>query len=65
MTTMRPANNPAMFSVFDGRECLGFVYARGKGGFESFDASERSLGLFPSAKEAASAIMADQPWAGT
>ena len=60
--TAGPANNPAMFSAFDGRECLGFVYARGKSGFESFDASEKSLGTFETPREAASAIMNSQPW---
>ena len=36
----------AMASVYDGRSCVGFVLARGRAGFEAFDAGERSLGVF-------------------
>jgi hypothetical protein len=35
-----------MLSVYDGRECVGFVLARGRRGFEAFTAAETSLGLF-------------------
>jgi hypothetical protein len=42
--------------VTDGREAIGFVLARGRGGFEAFDRDERSLGLFKSAPEAANAV---------
>jgi hypothetical protein len=42
--------------VYDGRECLGFILARGKLGFEAFTSDERSLGLFPTQREAADAI---------
>jgi hypothetical protein len=45
-----------MFSVYSGRECLGFVLCRGKA-FEAFDRAEQSLGHFETAKEAASAVM--------
>jgi hypothetical protein len=43
--------------VYDGRQCLGHIIARGKLGFELFDADDKSLGLFPSQKEAAAALM--------
>ena len=43
--------------VYDGRECLGFVLARGRSVFEAFDREERSLGLFPTAKQAAGALL--------
>ena len=48
---------PTMANVFDddGRY-LGVIFARGRLGFEAFDASERSLGLFPTAMEAVSAL---------
>ena len=49
---------PTMANVFDddGRY-LGVVFARGKFGFEAFDANERSLGQFPTAKRAANALV--------
>jgi len=34
-----------MLSVYDGRQCIGFVLARGRSGFEAFDADEKSLGV--------------------
>src|SRR5262249_8836358 len=42
--------------VTDGREAIGFVIARGRAGFESFDRQERSLGLFETAAKAANAV---------
>jgi hypothetical protein len=35
-----------MLSVYDGRQCIGFVLARGHRGYEAFTAGERSLGVF-------------------
>jgi hypothetical protein len=54
--TAQPA--PTMVNVFDddGRY-LGVVFARGRSGFEAFDANERSLGLFETAKQAAGALL--------
>jgi hypothetical protein len=46
-------------SVYSGRELLGFVLSRGPDGFEAFDASERSLGIFSTMKAAADAISAE------
>jgi hypothetical protein len=42
--------------VYDGRECRGFVLARGRLGFEAFDREGRSLGLFPTAPTAANTV---------
>jgi hypothetical protein len=42
--------------VYNGRECIGRIVCRGKLGFEAFDASGRSLGIFPSLKRAADAV---------
>jgi predicted DNA-binding transcriptional regulator AlpA len=39
-----------------GTVCLGFVFPRGKMGFEAFDADTASLGLFETAKAAADAV---------
>jgi hypothetical protein len=49
---------PTMTNVFDddGRY-LGVVFARGYAGFEAFDTREKSLGLFPTAKQAAGALL--------
>jgi hypothetical protein len=35
----------------------GHVIARGRAGFEAFDAEDASLGLFPSQREAANAVV--------
>ena len=43
-------------AVYDGRACLGLILARGKFGFEAFDAEERSLGMFPTQREAMAAF---------
>ena len=40
-----------------GREAVGHIIARGKTGWEAFDRADKSLGLFPSQKEAADKIM--------
>jgi hypothetical protein len=49
---------PTMPNVFDddGRY-LGVVFARGRSGFEAFEANERTLGLFPTAKRAEGALL--------
>jgi hypothetical protein len=53
--TARVAISPLAY-VYDGREAIGFVLARGRAGFEGFDREERSLGLFPTAPTAANAV---------
>jgi hypothetical protein len=45
--------------VYDGREALGHVIARGKLGFEAFDADDKSMALFPSQREAANAVVSN------
>jgi hypothetical protein len=47
-----------MAYVYDGRECVGFVFNRGKLGFEAIDRNERSLGLFQTQRKAATAVNA-------
>jgi hypothetical protein len=47
-----------LISIYDGRECVGFVISRGKLGYEALDRAERSLDLFPTQREAADAISA-------
>jgi hypothetical protein len=42
----RTEQSESMFSIYDGRQCVGFVLARGRGGFEASDAGKRSLGIF-------------------
>ena len=58
MTGRRPqrpahAAEAPMVAVYDGQRCLG----AGKAGSEAFDADNRSLGIFPSQREAAAVIM--------
>jgi hypothetical protein len=53
--TNRNSKTP-LVSVCDGRECVGFILARGKTGFEAFDCDERSLGVYPTQGEAVNAI---------
>jgi hypothetical protein len=45
-----------MVTVTDGRIILGFVFARGRTGFEGFTADQVSLGLFKTRVAAANAI---------
>jgi hypothetical protein len=49
-----------MLSIYDGRSCVGFILARGRGGFEAFDANELSKGLFATQQEAAAALFEDR-----
>jgi hypothetical protein len=51
-------------SVYDDRNCLGVILARGKRGFEAYAADDHSLGLFPSTRKAAAAITMTRPWLG-
>jgi len=50
---------PKLVSVYSGQTLLGFVLSRGRDGFESFDAKERSIGVFPDMQQAADAISAE------
>jgi hypothetical protein len=59
---MSSAPSP-LLCVYDGRECLGFILARGKLGFEAVDRDERSLGVFQTQREAATAVLREQPQA--
>jgi len=43
-------------SVYDGQHCIGHVLARGRSGYEAFDADDHSLGVFTSVREAAAAL---------
>ena len=54
-------NETSLVSVYAGRVCIGFVLDRGDAGFEAFNADEQSLGLFPTQREAAAAIMRGAP----
>jgi hypothetical protein len=50
------ASSTPLLSVYDGRECVGFILARGKLGFEAIDRDERSVGIFKTQREAAAAL---------
>jgi|SRR5437660_3222635 hypothetical protein len=51
-------------TVFDGGRPIGFIIHRGVSGFESFDARERSVGIFETAHRAATALrqLAETPF---
>ena len=55
----RPA--PSMLSVFAGSACVGFLMHRGRLGVELFDRDERTLGVFPTQREAVAALLEAQP----
>jgi hypothetical protein len=55
---MKNTSTAPMSYIYDGRECRGFVLARGRLGFEAFDREGRSLGLYPAAPAAANAVCA-------
>ena len=47
-----------MSYIFHAGRCLGFVFRRGKMGYEAFDREEASLGLVRSETAAANAVAA-------
>jgi hypothetical protein len=55
---MTPITTTPMVSVYSGQQCIGFIIARGKLGFECFDAEQRSRGIFPTQREAVAALEA-------
>jgi hypothetical protein len=57
---MTDTTSSPMVSVFDGRDCLGFILSRGKAGFQAITADDRELGLFWSQQEAADALSQTQ-----
>ena len=46
----------ACLSVYDGRRCIGFLMLRGRQRVATFNADERSLGIFPDTNAAVGAI---------
>jgi hypothetical protein len=46
----------SMVPVFNGPVCIGFVLARGRTGFESFDGDGNTVGMFAGQREAVAAI---------
>ena len=59
MRAQSPA--PPLNYVYDGKQCIGFILARGKVGFEALDRDEWSLGLFKTAAAAANAVFDSAP----
>jgi hypothetical protein len=53
---MTDTRTTPMLSVYDGRECIGFILPRGITGFEASTVEEKSLGLCKSEGKAAIAI---------
>jgi len=55
MMTTAPAT--PLISVMHGDRCLGFLLRRGQQGIEVFTRETRSLGCFPTEREAISALL--------
>jgi hypothetical protein len=47
-----------MLSLFDGETCIGHLFDRGRSGWQSYDADDRSCGIFPKLGDAAAAVAA-------
>jgi hypothetical protein len=45
-----------MQAIYAGQRCLGFLWPRGRGAIEAFDADDLSLGIFNSQAAAADAV---------
>jgi hypothetical protein len=59
---MTASSKPApLVSVYDGQQCIGFILARGRSGFEAFTADEKSLGTYTSQRDAAEVISGGRP----
>ena len=54
-------NKPPMIGVYRGRDCVGFVIARGPHGYEALDHGERPIDLFADEHAAAAAILNQKP----
>jgi hypothetical protein len=53
---MTTAPTTPMISVMHVGQCIGFLLCRGRRGFEAFTRETRSVGCFPSEREAISAL---------
>ena len=47
----------AMQAIHSGQQCLGFIYSRGRFGFEDFDRDTKLIVIFPDQKSAAEAVV--------
>jgi hypothetical protein len=64
MSSRKSDRATPMLSIYDGQRCVGFVLARGRNGYEAFDAGEYSLGLFKMKDAAISELMKSKTPAG-
>jgi hypothetical protein len=51
-----PVRTTPMLSVYDGRECIGFILCRGEAGVEAFDVNDRCAGVFKNQETAATEL---------
>jgi hypothetical protein len=58
ITRCGPSRNPtpSLLSVYSGQQCLGHLLNRGPQGWESFDANDKSRGVFATMQEARDAL---------
>jgi hypothetical protein len=55
------AETPRLVPVMNGDACAGFLISLGARGIEAFDKDEKSLGVFPDAIGAATAVKRSTP----
>ena len=56
----RPLTPFTWAAVYADQHCIGHLIGRGRHGLEAFDADDKSLGMFPTASDAAKAIETSQ-----
>jgi hypothetical protein len=56
----RPATTTGLVAVYRGQTCAGHVMARGKAGFESFDADDNRIGMFKTMDAAVAALLSQR-----
>jgi hypothetical protein len=58
-----PKQPSSWLAVYSGQTCIGHAIWRGKGGVEAYNVDDKSIGLFPTLKEATAALagLAVQP----
>jgi hypothetical protein len=64
MTAATNKKSP-MAPVVYGDKCRGFVFNRGRDGFEAYDIDEHSLGVFTDERAAVAALFEHKPIGGT
>jgi hypothetical protein len=54
----KPLPSTGLLSVYSGQQYCGAIVSRGRQGFEAWDVDDKSLGVYPTQKEAMQALYA-------